>query len=105
MKKKIKEMDNKRKLDERGGRRGIGGGRPYESISSVVTVTAPVEQPKYNMNANTNSSNRITAGKKGMQLGSKRGNVDSFVDQLKNEGEGLALFWSFFKLCSSLKSI
>ena len=99
MKKKVKEMDTRRKEMER-GRRGISGyggnmgsfGRQFDSSSGVVPVladTIPAEQPKYSLN---NSSSRITTNttgiNKAMKLGSKRGNVDSFVDQLKNEGEG-----------------
>ena len=99
MKKKIKEMDRKR-TEERGagGRRGIGsrgitgssiGGGSYDNMSSVVPVTAPMEQPKYTSPAAGKFPGGAGLGKKGMQLGSKRGNVDSFVDQLKNEGEGM----------------
>lgn len=100
MKKKVKEMDTRRKEMER-GRRGMSGyggnmgsfGRQFDSSSGVVPVLAdsiPAEQPKYSLN---NSSSRITTNttgiNKAMKLGSKRGNVDSFVDQLKNEGEDI----------------
>ena len=95
----MKEMET-RKKEER-GRRGMGGyggnmgsfGRQFDSSSGVVPVladTIPAEQPNYSLN---NSSSRVTTNttgiNKAMKLGSKRGNVDSFVDQLKNEGEGM----------------
>ena len=106
MKKKVKEMET-RKKEER-GRRGMGGyggnmgsfGRQFDSSSGVVPVladTIPAEQPNYSLN---NSSSRVTTNttgiNKAMKLGSKRGNVDSFVDQLKNEGEGM---FRIFILC------
>ena len=101
MKKKVKEMESKRREAERGSRRGMPGygsssmggigNRSYDSSASVVPViadTIPIDQPSKFSMSQANSNRNISGVNKAMKLGSKRGNVDSFVDQLKNEGEG-----------------
>lgn len=87
MREKAKELQRQRmEAAKRGGgmsidsSRGYGGGGGSSSLDNMST---PVEPPKPTYNA----APRKPVSSKAMKLGGKAKDVDSFVDQLKSEGE------------------
>jgi hypothetical protein len=89
MKKKIKDMERNKRNDDRSrsSKNSHGfSGSAYDSISpNVVPISSPdatpVDKPKY-----APSRTSAVSGK-AMKLGAKNKDVDTFVDQLVNEGE------------------
>merc|ERR1712038_1247335 len=92
MREKAKELQRARmETAKRGGASsgGFGSGNPARSMGSSsgvytgVSVDIPAEPPKPTFSA----APRKPMTSKAMKLGGKSKDVDSFVDQLKSEGE------------------
>lgn len=99
MREKAKELQRARMEAKKAGGRAIGpsggfgsgsGGGGFAGHSVGDTLSTPAEPPKPTFYASSSSSSRKPLSSKAMKLGGKTKDVDSFVDQLKSEGEHVA---------------
>ncbi|BFZ14213.1 hypothetical protein BsWGS_17252 [Bradybaena similaris] len=96
MKKKAREIQQKNKEMAKSGRTpgfssggGFGGGTYRSEVTPVIDAGSTVDVPAKSSYSKP-SKPTITGPSKALKLGSKKKDVDSFVDQLQSEGERVA---------------